>query len=853
MLLSRLLMLCTLLSTSALALPVEQYLPKGSQYNQTVAKPAQVLGFGIGERHVRHWQVEQYLQALADQSTRVEMQEFGRTFQNRPQLLVTISSEANLANIDKLLADRSLPNQQKSEDEPLVIWLGYSVHGDEISGTNAALVVAYHLAASEDEAVKQLLEEAVIIIEPTVNPDGMDRFVNWVDTFKGPSLNTDPNHIEHHQHWPSGRTNHFWFDLNRDWLLLSQIESKNRLKEFHKYQPHVLGDFHEMGANSTYFFQPGVPSRTHPLTPENNVALTNELAEFHAKALDGQQQLYFSQEAFDDFYYGKGSTYPDINASVGILFEQASSRGYAQETINGVLTFEQTVANQVTTSLSTIEGAWQTKSELKAHRKQFYLDGFKLAGNSDYKGYLITVEDDPYRLNAFIEKLQIHQIKVYQTSRDYKVKGKNYLAKKSFFIPLAQAQYRVIEAIFNQQTNFRDNTFYDVSGWTIPLAMNISFDPISKTSSLGLAKQNFQLTQGEPTSFKPNAYAYAFEWSHFLAPKLLNGLLNEGIQARVAKTPFSVRSNGEVKDFRAGTVIIPAGLQKVNNWQSVVASMSQTHNIPVMPLDTGLTAKGIDLGSRNMHPLNPVNVLLVGGKGVSQYEAGEILYYLDNQLNIPVSVIEKPRLSRIDLARYSHIIMVNGNYNDLPDNTVDRINTWLSAGGVIIGQKNGAKWLTQNTWLRAEFVSDATIDDLFDTSALSFADKEKLAARKRIAGAIYQSELDLTHPLAFGYSKEELPVFRNSTLIMKTPRVPFVSVAQYSNEPLLSGYSDRNLVNQIASNSALIAHNYGKGRVIGYTDNFAFRGYWYGSAKLLANSLFFSKAFSATPPRLNLD
>ena len=849
MLLSRLLLLLIAFSASAWALPVEQYLPTNGQYDMSIPKPEQTLGFEVGERHVRHWQVVDYLENLADTSERVSIEEFGRTFQQRPQLLVTISAPENLTKVDELLANRQLPNNLSAKDEPLVIWLGYSVHGDEISGTNAALVVAYHLAASQDEAVKNLLKEAIIVLEPSINPDGMDRFVNWVDTFRGATLNTDPNHVEHHQNWPTGRTNHFWFDLNRDWLLLSQIESKNRIKQFHKYAPHVLGDFHEMGANSTYFFQPGIPSRTHPLTPEENVNLTNELANYHASALDQTKQLYFSQESFDDFYYGKGSTYPDINASVDILFEQASSRGFAQETINGVLTFEQTVANQVITSLSTLEGAWQNRDRLKKHRKQFYLDGFKLASNQDFKGYLFTVEGDDYRLNSFIEKLQSHQVKVYQTQRDYKTNGKQFNARKSFYVPLAQEQYRIIEAMFNQQTNFRDNTFYDVSGWTIPLAMNITFEKISKTSGLGLAKQNYQINSEATAPFKNDAYAYAFDWAHSLAPKLLNQLLSHGIQARVAVKPFSVAVNGTETDFSTGSIILPAGIQQVADWQSIVAQYSQENSIDVLPLDTGLTAKGIDLGSRNMQVVNPIKVLMVGGKGVSQYEAGEAIYYLDRLMGIPVSVVEMQRLARVNFSDYTHVILVNGNYSAIPERAVNNLAMWLEKGGVLIGQKSGAKWLAHQEWLKADFVSKKTLDELFDSSGLSYGDKEQLAARKRIAGAIYQGQLDLNHPLAFGYNSEYLPLFKNSTLIMKQTKAPFLSVVNYTEKPLLSGYSDRNLVNQIASNSAMIAHNYGAGRVIGFTDNLTFRGYWLGSAKLLANSLFFSKAFSVKAPR----
>jgi hypothetical protein len=263
-----------------------------------------------------------------------------------------------------------------------------------------------------------VLDNTIIVLEPSINPDGMDRFVNWVSTYRGSANNDDPEHIEHHQGWISGRTNHFWFDLNRDWLLLTQQESQHRLKYFHQYQPNVVGDHHEMGANSSYFFQPGILSRTHPLTPKQNITLTKVLAKYHATALDKAQRLYFSEEQYGDFFYGKGSTYPDINGSIGILFEQASSRGMQQNTINGLLTFEFGIQNHVLTSLSTIEGAWQNREELKKYRKNFYLKALKQAKKEAFDGYLINESKDNYRLHALLNKLAQHQIKVYSLDKN---------------------------------------------------------------------------------------------------------------------------------------------------------------------------------------------------------------------------------------------------------------------------------------------------------------------------------------------------------------------------------------------------------------------------------------------------
>jgi len=826
------------------AAQVTSFLPKNQQYDAQIPTPSKVLGFGLGERHLRHDQLNHYFNALAQASARIKLTQIGATNEFRPQILATISSPENIANLEAILAKR----QDPKAESPLVIWLGYSVHGDEISGANAALAVAYHLAASQNESVKNILAHTIIVMEPSINPDGMDKFVNWVNKFKGKTDNADPNHIEHHQGWLTGRTNHYGFDLNRDWLLLTQQESQNRLKYFYLYHPNVLGDFHEMGANSSFFFQPGIPSRTNPITPETNIELTNILAGYHAETLDQHKRLYFSQESFDDFYYGKGSTYPDINGSVGILFEQASSRGYQQQTDNGLLTLEFGIQNHVLASLSTIKGAWENRAKLKQYRSDFYQKAEKAAGKEKFNGYLVHANKDTYRLNAFLNTLKQQQIKIYPLASDFRYQGKIYQENQSYFIPIVQPQYRLIEALFSQATEFKDNTFYDVSGWTLPLAMNIDFNKVERTWGLKLRANEWQPQLDTVDKLDLSAYAYVFEWHNYLAPKLLNQLLNQGIKARVAGSEFTSSINGVKKSFAAGSIMIPAGIQTKQNWQKILTRESNKNHINVFSINSGFTLKGIDLGSRSFVDLKPSKILLVGGKGVSQYEAGEVLFYLDDKLNIPVTVVEKQRLGRIDLKKYSHIVMVDGDYSDINSKDEYKISAWMKAGGTVFAQKRAAKWLSDKELLKVDFVSDNTIKQLFSTDGLRYKDKENLAARKRIAGAIFNTNIDLSHPLVFGYQQANLPIFTNSTLIMQQPSKPFISVANYNETPLLSGYTDKNLVNTLARSPVIVAHNVGKGRVIATTNDLNFRGYWYGSAKILANSLFFSKAFS-TPTK----
>lgn len=834
-----------MISSAIQAEPLSYYFDENVNYDADIPTPKSVTGFEIGDRHVRHDQLVYYFDALARSSDKVKLEDMGLTNEHRRQLLVTISSEENLSKLDEIYARRQL-DSAPNEDDPVIIWLGYSVHGDEISGANASLLVAYYLAASDDAEVQAFLDKAIIVLEPSINPDGMDRFTTWVTSHRGKTANGDPQHMEHFQAWPKGRTNHYMFDLNRDWLLLTQQETKNRMPFFHRIKPNVVADFHEMGAHSTYFFQPGVPSRTNPLTPKTNIDLTHKLARFHADALDSDNRLYFTEELFDDFYYGKGSTYPDINGAVGILFEQGSTRGYQQETTNGTYVFGFGVKNHVLTSFSTIRGAVAHADELKKFRKNFYQDSIEQAKDEKFAGYLVSEAHDPYRLEQLLELLKGHQIKYHSLSEDAKINGQKYKAEHSYFIPLVQPQYKLVKAIFSSDKSFPDNTFYDVSGWTIPLAMNIDYVKVKRQRDVDLTKeQPVKTIDNAPLSA---AYAYAFRWDHYLAPKLLNQLLVEGIKVKVASKSFTLPINGQMTQFHAGDIVIPTGIQTLEQASvvSILDKASKATDIAIEPLTTGLTDKGIDIGSRSLVTLKAPKVLIVGGQGVAPGEVGELQFYLDDILGIPVSVIEHARLSRSDLSRYSHIFLVNSYYPVLTKSASEKLEDWVKRGGVLFGQKSAINWLSDNDILAASIVDKATITSAFDTSNLSYGDRDKLRAKSRIAGAIFTTELDTSHPLGYGYRNENLALFKNSNSIIEKPEQPFVTVASYHSDPLASGYTAKELVDLVKNNAAIVAHNVGKGKVIASTDNLAFRGYWLGSHKIIANALFFGKMVNAS-------
>ena len=385
--LSLLALICFNASSQDYHVSLDYFLPNNISYNSEIPTPASIIGHELGDWHITHDKLLQYMYRLAESSDRISIENRGETFEGRPLILLYVTAPNNQKNLQEI-RKKHISLTEKGADSievsnlPIVVYQGFSIHGNEPSGSNAALAVAYYLAAAQGPEIELLLDKSVILFDPSYNPDGLQRFAYWANMHKGKNINPDPNDREYNEIWPGGRTNHYWFDMNRDWLPVQLPESQARIKTFHDWYPNILTDHHEMGTNSTFFFQPGIPSRTNPLTPNKNQELTGKIGEYHAKELNKIGSLYYSKESFDDFYYGKGSTFPDINGGIGILFEQASSRGHAQESENGVLTFPFTIRNQFTAALSTLEAAIEMREEILNYQKTFYINARKESSNA---------------------------------------------------------------------------------------------------------------------------------------------------------------------------------------------------------------------------------------------------------------------------------------------------------------------------------------------------------------------------------------------------------------------------------------------------------------------------------------
>ncbi|XOV80138.1 MAG: M14 family zinc carboxypeptidase [Aestuariibacter sp.] len=850
---SLLIVLWSLMSVST-ATPLNEYPYFSTEevFDDSVPTPESELGYPVGQWHVRHDQLVNYMTSLAENSNRVQIEQIGETHEQRKLLHLTISSPENLARIEDIrnqhLQVWQSGKRKQNEELPLVIWMGYSIHGDEASGSNAALLVAYYLAASKSEFARNLLDKAVIIFDPSLNPDGLSRFAHWANTHKSKNLVADRDNREHQQGWPSARTNHYWFDLNRDWLLLTHPESQARIKQFHKWRPHVLTDFHEMGSDSTFFFQPGIPSRTNPFTPEQNVSLTNLLGEYHAEALDDDKQFYFTKEGFDDFYYGKGSTYPDAHGSIGILFEQARVRGHLMETIHGPLHFQEAIKNQLTTSFSTFKGALENKVKLQQYQRSFVVQTAEQARDDKVAGYIFEMGNDRTRFNQLLDILQRHQIQVYQVVEDVEIDEQRFAAGQSYFVASEQTQYRLIKSLFSERKSFKDNTFYDVSSWNIAHAFNLRFSavPDNRWRRLTLAKEQAQPLPEVTNSLSQDAVAYLFSWEDANAPRLLQDLLDENFKASISSKGFTADTAEGEWAFLPGTVVLRNDSEQPADAVTQLTELANAASIKIWSAMSGLTPTGSDLGSRHVKPIQSPNVLLVGGEGTSQYEVGEVWHYLDVFIGKSPSIVDLSRLAKVTLADYSHIIFVDGSYDDVSDKTSNKIHNWLQAGGVLIGQKKAAQWFAEKEWLKTHFADKEAIDKAFDTSTYQFGDRDQLAAKKRIAGAVFETQVDFTHPLLFGFTEKPLPMFKNSNLIMKKPAKPFLTPVTYTAAPLLAGYTSEELQKMVANTAAVVSHKVGKGRIVAFADNVNFRGYWRGTRRLMSNAIFMAPFISVS-------
>ncbi|KAA3650767.1 MAG: peptidase M14 [Proteobacteria bacterium] len=835
---------CFMMATTLVAKPIDYYLPKGERYNASIPSPSSMLNQDLGDQHLRHDQIVQYMGMLAASSPQAKLVEYGRTHEGRRLVLLVISSEQNMQQFEQL----------PEREDLLKVWQGFSVHGNEPSGGNASVLYAWYVLSTNNQIIREALNNTVIIIDPTINPDGFDRFATFANSFRSRATVTDPYDMSHDEQWPSGRTNHYWFDLNRDWLLLTQPESRGRIVQYQKWQPHLITDHHEMGSAGSFFFQPGVPERKNPLIIDNNVTLTEKLADYHAQGLDKVGQSYYSRESFDDFYPGKGSTYPDLQGSVGVLFEQARAEGGVIETPNGERSLAAGIRNQFSTAVSSLVGAHALRDDFISHKSSFYDNAQKAAAKLNMNGFVVDVSNQPERAVQLLDFLDRHQIKAQNVATSQTINKHTFKKDQSIYISLKQPQTTLIQSLFATDKRFENNTFYDVSAWNLPMAWGLAWAPV--TGSVD-SNDQFNVPKSK-NGYKKDAVAFAFNWHSVNAPAALHYLLAQQQDIFISAKPLHV----DGKKLPAGSFVLPVKDQSEDDLFALLSAVSDQFAVEWHALRTFQADSGIDIGSPQVQQVNVPKVLMLVGRGINAYQAGSMWHLFDTQVHLPITKVRLNQLSQVPLHRYTHIIMPDGRYNkDFTEQHSDSLNQWVNNGGHLIGVQNGALWADQHLNSQTDDSQDNKVTqekndkdnpDIDNAekeqtvAAKPYADFEADQAKRILGGAIVTAKADLTHPLSFGTFHENQYPLMQGDVVLTEPDNPYSTPLRLAKNVEAAGYVSDYWQEKLTEKPLIIAERMGRGSVIQFGFNPNFRGFWYGTQRWLINAVYLADLIRST-------
>ncbi|RDC56535.1 hypothetical protein DU508_13200 [Pedobacter chinensis] len=854
------------------------FFPTATQLDAKIPTPESFLGYPIGSYLTRHDQVVAYFRQLEKVSDRVHVESLGKTYEQREQIIVTITAPSNYQKLEQIrqehLAQVDPSKPALGANAPIIINLGYGVHGNETSSTETSLLTGYYLAASNDAETQKWLAESVIFIDPSLNPDGRDRAANWLNAYHSFPPVGDPADKEHQEGWPGGRTNHYFTDLNRDWLNLVQVESRNRLTFFHKWYPNVQIDFHEQGTNATYYFEPTPKSHESPIIPQFLYDYQVILAKYHAKALDDIGSFYFTKENYDNLSPIYGSTYPKFFGSVAATFEQARSLGIVQESTNGPLTFAFTIRNHLATSFSTIKGAIAEKAGLFKVQKDFFKYALEQGQKNPAKGFVFGDKNDVNLTQKFLGLLLQHHVEVYEVADNLNQDGKTFEKGKSYIVPSAQPNFLIVHSIF-EENSLKDSIFYDNTGWSIIHAYGLKYAKLNGAFAKGAIVKNLPVENGR-LGVERAAYAYLINSSDYAFTKALYQLQLKNVLVKTAFKSFVANTSTGKKSYLPGTLVIPVVGQRISA-DSLLASLNsvaRSANLEITPVSSGFSAEGIDLGSSNIKAVRKPEVALAFGQGVTSSEAGQVWFLLNQQLDLPVTKLDLQSFARVSLNRYNVLVLPGGNYSAWDKATVDKIKSWVNDGGTLITFQTATAWAVQQEIVREKLsqtdlfarrgevppVSAPVEKPTEETTKaqpktagggspvaavkpaverLDYSRQEDVEGSKRINGAIFVSDLDISHPVAFGVTSRKLYINKNGPTLLLPSANKYATVAQYTAKPLVNGYSSKANTAKVANSAAIIATGSGSGEIILFADDPTYRGYWLGTSRLFLNSIFF--------------
>ncbi len=821
---------------------------------QNLKNPDEFLGYTLGTRFTPHHRVVQYFEYLAENSNKVQLQPYGTTYEQRPLLLAFISSPANLARLESIRQNNLrragvLEGRVEAEQPVSLVWLSYNVHGNEAVSTEASMAVLHTLAEAKDENIEDWLQNVVVIIDPAVNPDGRDRYVNWYNSVVGEQYNVQPEAREHQEPWPGGRPNHYLFDLNRDWAWQTQRESRQRMQVYNQWLPHIHADFHEQGVEEPYYFAPAAEPYHQYITEwqrqfQTTIGLNN------TRYFDESGWLYFTRERFDLLYPSYGDTYPTFNGAIGMTYEQGGSgrAGLAILTSeNDTLTLTDRILHHYTTSISTIEATANNYQEVVRNFETFFRSSSQRPPGK-YLSYLIPAQNAPDKRQALKEFLDLHQIAYAEAAATRTYRGWSYAdGRESSFranagdlvISARQPKAVLVQVLMDPTTQVSDSVTYDITAWSLPYVFGLEAYAAAEPIATRVPAETKAYALNISTE---NPYAYILPWQSLDDARFLAELMRLGIKVRYSLEPFT--TNG--RQYGRGSLIITrTGNQHLGErFDFLVKESARNWERPLQAVGTGFVAEGKDFGSSSIRYINQPKVAVLSGEGVSSLSFGEVWHFFDQQIGYPVTVLGTNYLDRVDINKFDVLILPGGSYAGIITNDVhEQLINWVRGGGKLILIEDAVNAFAGREGLaierkKATAEEEEEKEENMEERLKIFANSEREAISSYNAGSIYRVTLDPTHPLAFGYEQEYFSLKTDADSYQYLKGGWNVGTIRSENA-LVSGFVGQQAQEKLANTLVFGVEEKGQGEIIYMVDNPLFRAFWHSGKLFFANAVFF--------------
>ncbi len=835
-----------------------------------------VLGYDWATQITSHAAMERYLQLLAKAAPdRARLVRYGTSYEGRGLYYLVITSPDNLQRLEEIRGTNlrlSDPRRttlaetgELSAKVPAIIWLAASVHGNELSCTEAALLTAYHLLADQRDATKSMLQRLVVLIDPLQNPDGRERYMNVYRESRGAFVNSHPLSTEHTERWPGGRFNHYLFDMNRDWFLQSQRETVCKVRAYLHWMPQIYVDAHEMGRNSTYFFVPPRDPVNPFMLPKQHQWLA-QLGQQQASWFDRYGFAYTTREMFDAFYPGYGSEWPTLQGGLGVLWEQAGTRGLVVDRDDETkLKYQDAVQHHYISCLATLEIAAERREALLVDYFEARSRGVQLGHEGTVKSYFLPLQPLMNRSLRLAELLQRNGIEVQRVAEDLTLtatdicsgeKREQVIPRGSLQVPVAQPAGRLLRAIMDRRVEMDEefvktqlqrkeddlpDQIYDVTAWSLPMAFDT---PCLATDETTVPQP---LWDGQPDaadSELTEARVAYLVWPTDGALEALSVWLQRSVRVHVSDEAITL---GEQR-FPAGTLILKRHENRAN-LHEIVRQAIPKYRLAVTATDTGYVTEGAHFGGPHVKWVRPPKIVLAMDRPAS-YSVGHTWHLLDQQLRYPTTRVNFSHLPALDLDEFNVLILPDGDYAEsaqLDQAFAGRLQQWVREGGTLILVEGAAVWAAGEKIKLvalqrvAKSNEETPAGDTAPTSHL--ADQQDSAKRwpDAVPGAFLRGNLFDRHWLSFGCPKTMSVFFHGNVFFQPLRKEDGRNLIQFADQEdvVVSGFCWPETKKLLAGKTYLAYFPTGEGHVIAFAGDPNFRAMYPSLQRLFLNACLF--------------